>query len=121
MGLLCVSSSEDRWHRPRIPEVGVAVVSALELIAEHWDGLLRLAGSLKFGHVAASLLVGKLSASGRQNTLATALEESGPCDAPSTPPTTWPIRTTGARSPASSTKANPGTRCAGTCSTRTRA
>ncbi len=49
----------------------------LELIAEHWDDLLRLAGSLKFGHATASLLAGKLSASGRQNTLATALEEHG--------------------------------------------
>ncbi len=34
---------------------------------EHYDDLLRLAGSLKFGHATASLLVGKLSASGRQN------------------------------------------------------
>jgi hypothetical protein len=33
-----------------------------ELIAEHWDDLLRLAGPLKFGHATASLLVGKLSA-----------------------------------------------------------
>ncbi|MEV0106750.1 Tn3 family transposase [Nocardia sp. NPDC050799] len=49
----------------------------LELIAEHWDDLLRLAGSLKFGHATASLLVGKLSASGRQNTLAAALKEYG--------------------------------------------
>lgn len=49
----------------------------LELIAEHWDDLLRLAGSLKFGHATASLLVGKLSASGRQNTLAVALKEYG--------------------------------------------
>jgi TnpA family transposase len=48
-----------------------------ELIAEHWDDLLRLAGSLKFGHATASLLVGKLSASSRQNTLATALKEYG--------------------------------------------
>ncbi|MGO4617188.1 Tn3 family transposase [Nocardia sp. 2YAB30] len=49
----------------------------LELIAGHWDDLLRLAGSLKFGHATASLLVGKLSASGRQNTLAAALKEYG--------------------------------------------
>ncbi|WP_103380672.1 Tn3 family transposase [Pseudonocardia dioxanivorans] len=49
----------------------------LELIAEHWDDLLRLAGSLKFGHATASLLVGKLSASGRQNALAAALKEYG--------------------------------------------
>ena len=49
----------------------------LDLIAEHYDDLLRLAGSLKFGHATASLLVGKLSASGRQNTLAAAMKEWG--------------------------------------------
>jgi TnpA family transposase len=49
----------------------------LDLIAEHYDDLLRLAGSLKFGHATASLLVGKLSASGRQNSLAAALKEYG--------------------------------------------
>ena len=48
-----------------------------DLIAEHYDDLLRLAGSLKFGHASASLLVGKLSASGRQNALAAALKEYG--------------------------------------------
>ncbi len=48
-----------------------------DLIAAHWDDLLRLAGSLKFGHATASLLVGKLSASSRQNTLAAALKEYG--------------------------------------------
>nr|WP_210435245.1 Tn3 family transposase [Saccharopolyspora sp. ASAGF58] len=45
----------------------------VDLIAAHNDDLLRLAGSLKFGHATASLLVGKLSASGRQNQLAAAL------------------------------------------------
>jgi TnpA family transposase len=49
----------------------------LDLIAAHWDDLLRLAGSLKFGHATASLLVGKLSASSRQNALAAALKEYG--------------------------------------------
>ncbi len=42
-----------------------------------WDDLLRLAGSLKFGHATAPLIVGKLSASSRQNALATALKEYG--------------------------------------------
>ncbi len=46
-------------------------------IAEHYDDLLRMAGSLKFGHATASLLVGKLSASGRQNALTAALKEYG--------------------------------------------
>jgi TnpA family transposase len=49
----------------------------VDLIAGHYDDLLRLAGSLKFGHATASLLVGKLSASSRQNSLAAALKEYG--------------------------------------------
>ncbi|WP_220039843.1 Tn3 family transposase [Nonomuraea aridisoli] len=47
----------------------------LDLIAAHWDELLRLVGSLKFGHATASVLVGKLSASSRQNAFAAALKE----------------------------------------------
>ena len=65
-----------------------------DLIAEHWDDLLRLAGSLKFRHATASLLVGKLSASGRQNALAHSGE-------PSTRPGTCRTRPTDARSPGS--------------------
>jgi Transposase and inactivated derivatives, TnpA family len=61
------------------PHVGALLTRRcnIELIAEHWDDLLRLAGSLKFGHATASLIVGKLSASGRQNALAAALKEYG--------------------------------------------
>ena len=53
----------------RFPHAGPLLTRKLnlDLIAEHYDDLLRLAGSLKFGHATASLLVGKLSASGRQN------------------------------------------------------
>lgn len=47
------------------------------LIEENWDDLLRLAGSIKFGHATASLIVGKLSTSSRQNTLAAAQKEYG--------------------------------------------
>src|SRR5690606_1866413 len=63
----------------RFPRTGPLMTRKLntELIAEHWDDLLRLAGSLKFGHATASLLVGKLSASSRQNALAAALKEYG--------------------------------------------
>ena len=43
-----------------------------------------MAGSLKVGHATASLLVGKLSASGRQNALASALKEYARCAARST-------------------------------------
>ncbi|MFI6038093.1 Tn3 family transposase [Streptomyces sp. NPDC051315] len=49
----------------------------LGLIEGNWDDLLRLAGSIKFGHAATSLIVGKLSASSWQNTLAAALKEYG--------------------------------------------
>lgn len=48
-----------------------------DLISEHWDDLLRLAGSIKFGQATASLVVGKLSASSRQNTMAASLKEYG--------------------------------------------
>jgi len=91
------------------------------LIAENWEEMLRVAASLKYGHVTASLIVGKLSRADRQNTLAAALKEYGRCVVPSTPPATWPGRTTAARSPASSTRARACTRCAGTCSTPTKA
>jgi TnpA family transposase len=49
----------------------------LDLVAAHYDDLLRLTGSLKFGHATVSLLVGKLSAPGRRNALAAALKEYG--------------------------------------------
>lgn len=47
------------------------------LIAANWDEMLRVAASLKYGHVTASLIVGKLSRADRQNTLAAALKEYG--------------------------------------------
>ena len=46
-------------------------------ILEHWDDLLRVAGSLKRGHVTASLLIGKLQGTPRQNALTRALQEYG--------------------------------------------
>lgn len=48
-----------------------------DLITTHYDDMLRLAASFKYGHSTASLLVGKLSASSRQNALAAALKEWG--------------------------------------------
>ena len=46
----------------RFPHAGPLLTRRcnLDLIAEHPDDLLRLAGSLKVGHATASLLVGKL-------------------------------------------------------------
>jgi TnpA family transposase len=63
----------------RYPKTGPLLTRRLntELIVEHWDDMLRLAASVKFGHAPASLLVGKLSAAGRQNALAAALKEYG--------------------------------------------
>jgi TnpA family transposase len=48
-----------------------------DLIVAHWDELLRLAASFKFGHTTASLLLAKLQAGSRQNALARALIEYG--------------------------------------------
>jgi TnpA family transposase len=48
-----------------------------QLIADNWDEMLRLAASLKYGHLTASLIVAKLSRADRQNTLAAALKEYG--------------------------------------------
>ena len=48
-----------------------------QLISDHWTDLLRLVGSMKFGHTTASLLIAKLHASSRQNSLARALQEYG--------------------------------------------
>ncbi len=47
-----------RETEARFPHAGPLMTrrANLELIAEHWDDLLRLAGSLKFGHATASLL-----------------------------------------------------------------
>jgi TnpA family transposase len=46
-------------------------------VLDHWDDLLRVAGSLKRGHVTASLLIGKLQTSPRRNALTRALQEYG--------------------------------------------
>ena len=46
-------------------------------IRDHWDGILRLATSIKQGTVTASLMMGKLASYPRQNGLAVALRELG--------------------------------------------
>jgi len=63
----------------RYPRAGTLMTRRLNtaLIAQHWDEMLRVAASLKYGHVTASLIVGKLSRADRQNTLAAALKEYG--------------------------------------------
>ncbi len=74
-----------RWrpHEParyaRWPHAGALLGhhAQTELIAEHWDDLLRVGASLKMGHVSASLLVARLQAGSRQHPLAKALVEHG--------------------------------------------
>ena len=68
-----------REYLSRYPHAGPLLTGLVNqnLIADQWDDMLRLAGSLKYGHATASLLVGKLSASSRQNALAAALKEWG--------------------------------------------
>ncbi len=46
-------------------------------LAEHWDDLLRIGGSLLDGHVSAALLITRLQAGSRQHPLAKALLEHG--------------------------------------------
>src|SRR5664280_3640547 len=60
-----------------------------------------------YGHGTASLVVGKLSCAetGRIPSPPPRSRSTGRCVVPSTPPATWPGRTTAARSPASSTRA----------------
>jgi TnpA family transposase len=49
-----------------------------ELIGATWDDLLRVAASVKYGHAAASLVVGKLCSSKRQqNALTSVIKEYG--------------------------------------------
>jgi TnpA family transposase len=46
-------------------------------IAEHWDDLVRIGGSLKLGYVSAALLIARLQAGSRQHPLAKAMLEYG--------------------------------------------
>ena len=64
----------DRW--PRAGPL-LANPARVEMIDQHWDDLCRIGGSLKLGHVSASLLTGKLQAGARQHPLAKALLEHG--------------------------------------------
>ncbi len=65
--------------RARYPHAGQLLTQPIQtqLIADHGNDLLRLVGSMKFGHTTASLLIAKLHASSRQNSLARALQEYG--------------------------------------------
>ena len=66
-------------HYQRWPQAGPLLEyhAQVDLIAEHWDDLLRIGGSLKLGHVSAALLIAKLQAGSRQHPLAKAMLEYG--------------------------------------------
>jgi TnpA family transposase len=68
------AEAEAAW--PRAGALLTRKVDA-ELISEHWDVIPHLPGSIKFGQATASLVVGKLSVSTRQNTMAAALKKYG--------------------------------------------
>ncbi|MFT7840259.1 Tn3 family transposase [Saccharothrix sp. BKS2] len=89
------------------------------LIRSRWDEIPRLAASLKYGHAAASLVVGKLHAAFRRSALAQALGEFGGLQRTLYALRYLATRPTGAASPASSTMAGPCTPCAATCSSPT--
>lgn len=66
-------------HYQQWPQAGPLLGhhAQVDLIAEHWDDLVRIGGSLKLGHVSAALLIAKLQAGSRQHPLAKALLEYG--------------------------------------------
>ena len=67
----------DDTAMPDLVEPLVANRVNVELIAAHWDDLLRLGASIHEGAVLPSLLLTKLQAFPRQNALARALQEHG--------------------------------------------
>ena len=66
----------------RYPHAGPLLGQPIQtqLIADHWNDLLRLVASMKFGHTTASLLIAKLHASSRQNSLARGAARIRPAD-----------------------------------------
>ena len=63
----------------RYPTLDVRLTGRIDMarLEQHWDEFLRVAGSLKQGHVTASLLVSRLQAYPRQNQLTKLLQEYG--------------------------------------------
>jgi TnpA family transposase len=88
----------------RYPRAGALLTRRLnvDLITGMWDDLLEVAASVQGGHAPATLVVGKLCSSKRQqNALTSAIKEGGRRGAPCTQPGTWPTRPTGGASPGS--------------------
>jgi TnpA family transposase len=70
------SGTIDLHHYPRLQPHITGRINR-QRVLDWWDDMLRAAGSMKLGHVTASLLVQKLQASPQQNALAQALQEDG--------------------------------------------
>ena len=70
------SGSIDLHNYPRLQPHITGRINR-QRVLEWWDDMLRAAGSMKLGHVTASLLVQKLQAYPQQNALAQALQEYG--------------------------------------------
>jgi TnpA family transposase len=70
------SGSIDLHNYPRLQPHITGRINR-QRVLDWWDDMLRAAGSMKLGHVTASLLVQKLQAYPQQNALALALQEYG--------------------------------------------
>ena len=70
------SGSIDLHNYPRLQPHITGCINR-QRVLDWWDDMLRAAGSMKLGHVTASLLVQKLQAYPQQNALAQALQEYG--------------------------------------------
>ncbi len=70
------SGAIDLHHYPRLQPHITGRINR-QRVLDWWDDMLRAAGSMKLGHVTASLLVQKLQAYPQQNALAQALQEYG--------------------------------------------
>jgi TnpA family transposase len=112
-------TDKPRWrphpasHYERWPLAGPLLSQhvQIDLIAEHWDDLRRIAGSLILGYVSASLLVTRLQAGSRQHPLAKALLEYGKLMRTLHALTGSPTRSSAGASDASSTWARTSTTC----------
>jgi len=86
--------------RSRYPHAGPLPTQPIQtqLITEHWNDLLRLVVSMKFGHTTASLLIAKLHASSDRTHSPARFRNTADSCAPSTCAATSPTRNSGAGS-----------------------
>jgi TnpA family transposase len=67
----------DKAHKYRYIEPILSSTINRDLIIKHWDDILRVAASIKFGWVTASLFISKLQAYPRKNIITRAYQEYG--------------------------------------------